>query len=175
MTRLTYEEARSVVKDGDIVFINGQWNDPIEAVVMFFTASMFSHVCIAFWATTPQGKLLLCVEAQGSTRRRIFPLSFYSDNLLTVVAAPRPWKTVEAFALSKVGKAEYGMVEAMYVGVREFILRHTGYKLPARFNNKEYCSTFVAAVYDLEVESGSPQTLYEHLLQQYSVREVQSS
>jgi Permuted papain-like amidase enzyme, YaeF/YiiX, C92 family len=175
VTRLTYEEARSVVKDGDIVFIHGQWNDPIQAVVMFFTASLFSHVCIAFWATTPQGKMLMCVEAQGKTRRRIFPLSFYSDNEMTVIVAPKPWKTVESFALSKVGKAEYGMLEAMYVGAREFVLRHTGYKLPVRYNNKEYCSTFVASVYGLDVESGSPQTLYEHLVPLYSVREVQSA
>jgi hypothetical protein len=173
MTRLTYEEARTVVKDGDIVFVHGQWNDPIQAVVMFFTASLFSHVCIAFWAKAPQGRILLCVEAQGKAKRRIFPLSLYSDNHLTVIAAPKPWKTVESFALSKVGKAEYGMVEAMYVGVREFIFRHTGYKMPVRFNSREYCSTFVAAVYDLDVESGSPQTLYEHLVHHYSVRELQ--
>lgn len=173
MTRLTYEEARNVIKDGDIVFIHGEWNDPIQAVVMFFTASLFSHVCIAFWANTPRGKILLCVEAQGKTRRRIFPLSFYSINDLTVIAAPKPWKTVESVALSKVGKAEYGMFEAMYVGVREFIIRHTGYKLPTRPNNKEYCSAFVASVYELDVQYGSPQTLYEHLVLHYNVREVQ--
>jgi hypothetical protein len=175
MARLAYEEARSVVKDGDIVFIHGEWHDPIQAVIMLFTASLFSHVCIAFWVNTPNGKRLMCVEAQGRSRRRIFPLSFYSDNYMTVVQAPKPWNTVKAHALSKVGKADYGMGEAIYVGLREWIIRHTGYKLPLRPKTKEYCSTFVAAVYELDVVDGSPQTLYEHLLLCTSVRGVQTT
>ena len=174
MTRLTYEEARDLIQDGDIVFIHGSWIDPVSAVIMLVTASLFSHVCIAFWVKTNQGKMLMCVESQGQTRRRIFPLSFYGDNKMTVVAGLKPWKTVQNLALSKVGKAEYGMIEAVYVGVKEFVYRHTNYKLPDRPAHKEYCSTFVASVYGLETLNVSPQTLYEQLLQVSNVRGIQT-
>lgn len=173
MSRLTYDEARNVIQDGDIVFINGSWRDPVSAVVMFFTASTFSHVCIAFWVPTSHGRMLMCVEAQGRTRRRIFPLSYYADQMLTVVAAPKPWDDVKQHALSKVGRADYGMFEAIYVGLREFVAREFKYSLPIRPHNKEYCSALVAAVYELQDVHGSPQVLYDQLLTISSTREVQ--
>lgn len=175
MTRLTYDEARNVIQDGDIVFINGSWRDPISAAVMFFTASTYSHVCIAFWVPTAIGRLLMCVEAQGRTRRRIFPLSYYADQTFTVVAAPKSWDDVKHNALSKVGHADYGMIEAIYVGLREFVARTFGYSLPIRPHNKEYCSALVAAVYGLPDVHGSPQVLYDQLLTVSSTREVQST
>lgn len=175
MARLTYDEARTVVQDGDIVFIHGSWRDPISAVIMFITASLFSHVCIAFWISTPEGRMLMCVEAQGRTRRRIFPLSYYSDQMMTVIPAPKPWSVVKQHALSKVGHADYGMFEAIYVGIREFVARVTGYWLPARLHNKEYCSTLVASVYELQDIDGSPQALHDRLIATSSARVVQAT
>ena len=164
MHTLSYEQARTVITDGDIVFIHGSWRDPLQAIIMLFTASPFSHVCVAFWVETGIGRRLMCVEAQAKARRRILTMGYYEDSEMTVLAAPLPWQDVRASALSRVGKAHYGLAEAMYVGICEFVKRRTGIKLPMRPVSREYCSTFVADMYQLPVRTGSPQALYEQLL-----------
>lgn len=167
-SQLTYEEARDLIGDGDVVFIRGKWTNPISAAVMFFTGSPLSHVCIAFWVNTTFGKKLMCVEAQGRSKRRTFPLSFYGDHHIDVIRAPKPWNSVRANALSGVGRTEYGMGEAVYIGLTEFLHRHTGRRLPWRHIQREYCSSFVAAVYQLDFHGGSPQVLYDLLRSSYS-------
>lgn len=163
-----YEDVRQVVRDGDIVFIHGSWNRPIQALIMFFTGSEFSHCAIAFWIDTPSGKRLMCVEAQGMSRRRILTLSYYDDAAMTIIPAPKPWTQVRHIALEEIGKKQYGMFEAIYVGIQEFIHRHTGRHLP-RLNMKgEICSEFIAKVYDLEDRDVSPQKLYEQLIKKAS-------
>lgn len=170
MVRMTYEEARAVIQDGDIVFVHGSWRSMFSTAVMLATASPLSHVCIAFWVNVPHGRLLVCVEAQNRTRQRVIPLSLYANARFTVVAAPTDWSTVRARALCDVGKRRYGLLAAMYVGLREFVHRHTGYQLPQKNLTEEFCSAFVAKVYQLECMDGSPRTLYEHLLQLTQVR-----
>ena len=131
---------------------------------MFVTDSPFSHVCIAFWVDTPSGKRLMCVEAQERSRRRIFALSYYEGSEMTIIAAPKPWEDVRAAALMHVGQAQYGWLEAIYVGVRELIERKTRIKLPMRGFAREFCSAFVANIYQLDRRDVSPQALYEQLL-----------
>lgn len=164
MHTLSYDQARSVIEDGDVVFIHGSWSDPIQAIIMLFTASPFSHVCIAFWTDIGPHRRLMCVEAQTKVKRRILSLGFYDNLNMTVVAAPLPWKQVQADALSQVGKVHYGLKEAMYTGIYEFVLRLTGIKLPMRPLTREYCSAMVADVYRMPNNCGSPQSLYEQLL-----------
>jgi hypothetical protein len=164
MYALCYEEARAIIADGDVVFIRGSWRSPIQALIMLFTASPYSHVCVAFWVDIGVEKRLMCIEAQTKARRRILALRCYDDLMMTVIAAPTPWNYVREDALSKVGKATYGLGEAIYIGVCELLFRLTKIRLPVKPPSREYCSTFVADLYQLPIKSGSPQALYEQLL-----------
>lgn len=146
------------------MFIHGSWRDPIQAIIMLFTASPFSHVCIAFWVEMGSRKRLMCVEAQTKAKRRILSLGYYDDLMMTVIAAPTPWEHVQTDALSAVGTVTYGLIEAICVGISEFIKRLTGIRMPVRDRDREYCSRFVADVYQLPNRTGSPQVLYEQLL-----------
>lgn len=163
MFGLTYDEVRELVQDGDIVFIHGSWYRPIQALIMFFTGSEFSHCAIAFWAKTPAGARLMCVEAQGGSRRRILTLNYYDDALMTIVRAPKEWSEVREVALEDIGRKTYSFLEATYVGIREFLQRRTSLKLPRLNTRHEICSEFIAKVYDLPETDISPQKLYEQL------------
>lgn len=164
MFPLRYEEARPYIEDGDIVFIHGSWKHPISALIMWFTKSHFSHVCIAFKMTTGGTDRLMCVEAQGSTRRRILNLSFYDDRLVTVIKAPKLWNDIQDKALNRVGIAKYNFIAAAYVGVREYMLKTVNVHLPSLNMRYEICSEFVADVLGLPETEISPQVLYEELL-----------
>lgn len=164
MTKLTYEEARPLIQDGDIVFIHGSWRKPIQALIMWVTGSTFSHVCLAFKVQTGGVERLMCVEAQGMTKRRILNLSFYDNRYVTVLAAPRDWSEIQDSALEKVGKAKYSMLTTVYVGVRELLHRLIDVKLPSLDLPHEICSEFIAKVVGLKDTDVSPQALYEDLL-----------
>lgn len=163
MHNVPFHEARELIQDGDIVFIHGTWHDPIQAVIMLCTASEYSHTCIAFWVESKVGRHLMCVEAQSRSSRRVLPLSFYSDFHMTIVSAPLPWAEVRDRALADVGRASYSLFDAMYVGLYEVVRRLTGKSIPTLSNIREFCSTFVAAVYRLPNRHVSPQQLYEDL------------
>lgn len=172
MTKLSYEEARPLIQDGDVVFIHGSWRRPLQALVMLFTGSKFSHVCLAFRVTTGGTERLMCVEAQGKTKRRILNLSFYDDRHLTVLAAPREWSDIQDKALGRVGKASYSFLAAAYVGIREFLHRTLDVKLPSLDLPHEICSEFIAKVVGLPDTDISPQVLYEDLLSYTVERKV---
>lgn len=164
MFPLQYEEARPYIEDGDIVFIHGSWRRPLNALIMWFTKSHFTHVCIAFKMNTGGIDRLMCVEAQGSTRRRILNLSFYNNRLVTVIKAPRPWTEIQDNALSRVGVAKYNFISATYVGVREYMLKTFNVHMPSLNLQHEICSEFVADVLNFPKTEISPQVLYEELL-----------
>lgn len=164
MTKLSYQEARLLIQDGDVVFIHGSWRRPIQALIMWFTNSKFSHVCLAFKVTTGGVERLMCVEAQGKTKRRILNLSFYDDKDMTILAAPRDWAEIQGKALERVGKAKYSFLAAAYIGVRELVHRTLDIKLPSLDLPHEICSEFIAKVVGLPDTDVSPQVLYEDLL-----------
>ena len=164
MFPLTYQEARPYIEDGDIVFIHGSWKRPLNALIMWFTKSNFSHVCIAFKMNTGNVERLMCVEAQGSTRRRIITMSFYGERMVTVIKAPRQWSEIQDTALERIGVAKYNVLAATYVGIREYVLKTFGYRLPALNLRHEICSEFVAEVLGLPETEISPQVLYEELM-----------
>ena len=164
MFPLTYEEARPYIEDGDIVFIHGSWKRPVQALIMMFTASNFSHVCIAFKMRTGTEERLMCVESQGTTRRRIVNLSFYDKRMVTVIKAPKAWEEIQGPALERIGKAKYSMFAAAYIGTRELIYRAFNLRLPSLNLSHEICSEFVASVLGLEETEISPQVLYEELM-----------
>lgn len=164
MYPLKYTEARPYIENGDIVFVHGSWKHPIQSLIMLFTASEFSHVCIAFKINTGTEERLMCVESQGNTRRRILNLSFYDDRTLTVVKAPKRWEDVQQVALERIGDEKYNFIAAAYIGIRELVSRAFNLHLPSLNLPHEICSEFVASVYGLEETEISPQLLYEELM-----------
>lgn len=163
MTSLSFSDATAKIEDGDIVFVHGSPHNTLQRLIMFLTGSTFSHCCIAFWVTIDDTRLIMCVEAQGYTKRRIVPLSLYQNSPLTVVAAPRAWDKVKDVALRDVGIAKYNTLRAIYIGLSEFVKRRFNKDLPAVERADEICSEFVGDVYGLHI-SGSPQVLYEALM-----------
>lgn len=160
---LLYEQARHLIKSGDIVFVRGKKHKLVQRLIMFFTQSLYSHVGIAFWITTNGHQRLMIVEAQGGTNRRILNLSFYAGRKLDIVAAPKLWDDVNEEALDRLGQVEYGWLDAVYVGTREFLLKNFKIRLPATNFSGEICSEYVARVYQLPKVDISPQGLYETL------------
>lgn len=156
-------EAKQIVQDGDIIFVHGHPYNLIQALIMFFTGSRFSHCCIAFHVNIAGYDRIVVVEAQGYSKRRIIPLSFYSDFEITVVAAPQQWEQIKDNALRDVGRAKYNILRAVYIGICEFVERRFHKRLPQLQRHDEICSEFCSDVYQLNVD-GSPQAVYEALM-----------
>jgi hypothetical protein len=159
----TYSEAKSIIQDGDIIFVHGSPYEFVQALIMFCTGSPFSHCCIAFHVKIEGIDKIMCVEAQGHTKRRIIPLSLYREYSLTVIAAPKPWSKVSDKALNGVGTAKYDMLRAIYIGISEFSKRVFNVNCPAIDRMDEICSIYCGEVYDIVV-NGSPQVLYDKLM-----------
>lgn len=160
----TYKEARDHINDGDIVFIRDKVG-PLTSLVRFFTKSKYSHVGIAFWIHTAGKKRLMMVEAQGGAKRRIVNISYYDSINLDVIGAPKSWDEVGFNALDKLNKVSYGYIEALYVGLREFLLQYFDIKLKAFDLPGEICSEYVANVYSLPKKHISPNLLCKQLLE----------
>lgn len=160
---IDYEEARNFIKDGDIVFIRDKSN-LVGWIVRLFTFSRYSHVGIAFWALVGGKRRLFMVEAQGGSKRRIVNMSYYDNQRLDIISAPVKWSAYVDRAMDRLGKVKYGWFDAIYVGLRESLMKTTKFiKLP-RFNlSGEICSEFVARMLDLPKKQVSPQLLLEQL------------
>ena len=166
MDKVSYESVRDTIKDGDLLFVHGNWTwkHPIQAIIMAATGSSLYHVGICFWMNTADTPRLMMVESHGGSNRRILNASFYDDHKVSVLPAPKPWsKEVCDVALAKVGKEDYGYMDAIYVGFRDFMLQHFSVHLPERHFDDEICSEFVANVYDLPQKAISPKDLWAML------------
>lgn len=176
LTTIPYDQARDLIKDGDIVFM-AKRSDPLSWAIDFFTDGTFSHVNIAFWIDTCGVKRLVAVEAQGSSNRRIINLSnyqYFKKAEMHVVTPPKEWKDVASVALQQLGQAKYGYFEAIYVGLREFLLNRLNIKLSEKDMKGEICSEFVARVYGVSDVLLSPNALYTELMKTQQVRLVVS-
>jgi hypothetical protein len=160
---MTYDQARLIIKDGDIVFISTATPSLVGRIITAVTGSPFTHVCIAFWIVVGGKSRLMCVEAQGGTSRRIINLSYYSNKNIVVVIPPPSWEMACDPALSKVATVPYGWGEAAYVGLRDVASRRFNIKLPKKNLEHEICSEFVADVYSLANACVSPGDLYKEL------------
>lgn len=167
MRFISYEQARPLIADGDIIFFEGDRSKLAQAIIMFFTKSKVYHTGIAFWIGEGENRRCMLVEAHGQSKRRIVSLSLYEDCGMIVMPAPAPWTEVQGKAFSKVAKRKYGYLEAFYIGLRETLLKYFDIKIPAMDLPAEVCSEFVAKVYDMEPANISPQLLYEYLLLDY--------
>lgn len=170
MTPLSYDEARAVIQTGDVIFFYGKWSNPLQALIMAVTQSRFVHCAIAVWVTIEGEQRLMCVEAQGGNHRRIVNFSFYDDRQVVVLAAPTAWSGIKSKVLERVGKVSYGWFTAMYVGLRELLLRELNIKLPIFSLPSEICSQFCAKVYDITPSEISPSALYDAMRQITTVR-----
>ena len=164
MKEYSYEEGRKLIKNGDVVFIRGKKN-PVATAIRFFTRSKYSHVGIAFWATISGKKRLMMVEAQGGNKRRIVNMSYYYGVNLDIIAAPKKWTEISEKALLSLGQIKYGWLEAIYVGLREFLLNYLGIKLPRKNFAGEICSEYVANILELPKKHISPQKLFEQIVE----------
>lgn len=162
MITRSYRAARSTILDGDLIFVrNG--TSLTSKTIQTVTKSIYSHVGIAFSTTIADKSRLMIVEAQGGTARRIINMSFYENDSLDVVRAPRPWLEYADEALESVGRIKYGWMEAAYVGIREGALKHFSWKLPFKDFSGEICSEFAARMVGIETHHVSPQGLMDIL------------
>ncbi len=174
ISAIPYEQGRDLIQDGDIVFM-AKRSDLISQAIDFFTGGSFSHVNIAFWMEVDGVKRLMAVEAQGMTNRRIINLSnyaYFQKAEMHVVTPPKEWTSVDHVALAKLGQVKYGYLEAIYVGLREFMLERFNISLPRKKFPGQICSEFVADVYQLEHTNLSPNALYKELMKTQQQRLV---
>jgi hypothetical protein len=121
---ITYSESRSLIKSGDIVFIkktnhHSLLSSLISKVITFFTGGKYYHVGIAMWMSSDNGtKRLFFVDANTGSRR-IVPLSEYEGYGMTVIESPVYPEYYEDELLKKVGKIQYGYLDAMIIGLFE--------------------------------------------------------
>lgn len=160
-----YARLRSKIKNGDVVFIkNG--HEFFSKIIHFMTFSRYSHVGIAVWVTIEQQRRLMIVEAQGGTKKRIINMSMYDGCEMDVYRHPNiRWEWISNGVLDRLGVVEYGWIQAIYVGIREYFMKRWGVRLPSKNFSGMICSEFVANVYGLEDTNISPQVLYEELLE----------
>lgn len=163
MASFDYDQVRTHIQDGDVVFMEGSWSRPFEALVMFATRSRFSHVGVAFSIGEGAEKRWMLVESQFLTKRRIVNLSFYDDQKMVVVPGPISWGEIRDEALKRVGKARYGNFQALYIGVRELLLKYLNIRIAPLNLPNDVCSEFVAKLYKLPETAISPQVLFEQL------------
>src|SRR5271165_4356099 len=166
MDLLSYDQVRSSIQDGDIIFFKGNFSikHPVDSLIMLVTGSPFVHCNIAFWCDIGGQQRLMAVEAQGMTDRRILNLSFYKDRQLCVVKAQADWNSMSSDALSRVATQKYGYFTAVYAGLRDLFVRVCGWRLPKLNHPGEICSEFVARLEGLSETDISPADLYTALL-----------
>ena len=159
---MNYDQARSMISDGDLVFVRGSWSKPLQSLIMWFTNSEYSHVGICFWITINNKQRLMIIEAQGGTTRRILNLSFYQGHNMDLMKAPKPWIDYADDITSKIGLIPYGWLDAIYSGLREKIQKYI-YLPPKNLDSGEICSEMIAKALKLPITELSPQGLFDEL------------
>lgn len=162
-----YAKLRPLIKNGDVVFIKND-KGPFSKIIRYFTFSRYSHVGIAVWVTIEHERRLMMVEAQGGTKKRIINMSTYDGNEMDVFRSPNHvWKDISVEVMGRLGIVEYGWIQAIYVGIREFFMKKLSINLPMKNFDGVMCSEFVAKVFNLDEVYVSPQRLYEQLIERH--------
>lgn len=168
-----YEQGRSLVENGDIVFIANK-RGILPQLIRFVTRSNFSHAAIAFWVDTAAGKRLMTVQTQTNNKRFVMNLNAMDNCDLYIITSPTPWEEVAPLALSKLDKVPYSYMEALSVGLHEFLVKYFNVVIKQHNHNfsGEICSEFIARVLNLDNVHVSPQGLYEQLIKTQQFRVV---
>lgn len=169
---IPYAEGRDLIEDGDIIFVARKKGIILPALIKFSTKSIFTHCAIAFWLETNGVRRLMAVQQQGGYKRFIMNLSALDKCQLYVVSPTKTWKDVTTTALAKINKVSYGYLEALYVGVREFLMTRFNIRIKERHFTGEICSEFVAEVLQCTDVYISPQILFEELMKTQSVKMI---
>lgn len=134
----TYEEARGLIGNGDVVFFTG-YPTLFAFFIRLFTRSEWYHVGIAFWMEIEGVRRLMLLEANRHGRS-IVPMSRYSGKKMLVCKTPTTWQQmVSGGAIEKVAGVEYGWLDIISLFIYEVILK----KRPPDFPG-EVCSEMVA-------------------------------
>lgn len=174
MQYITYDEARNLIQDGDIISVlrNTKKSSLISWVITKVTNSPIYHTAIAVWMKSETGeKRLFAVEAYDAVRRMV-PISQYAINDLHVLAIPDNVK-FENFSytlIERVGAAKYSYPKAIYSGFRRV------FKLP-QFSptTGEFCSEMAAKLWklgglDIDDTELDPAKLEEILTTKYNIK-----
>jgi hypothetical protein len=138
MNYITYDNARELIQDGDIVSVlrPAEGASVVSWIITKVTKSPIYHTGVAVWMMSKTGeKRLFIVEAFDATRR-IVPVSVYDGYELHVLAKP-DYVLFSLFStdlVERVGKNEYSYVKAIASGFRQHLY------MPAVNNNGEFCS-----------------------------------
>lgn len=150
---MTYEEARSQIKSGDLVFIHRGGiglRTLLHWFINFFTGSPIYHTAVAIWMETPGGyQRLMCSDTHISSGKRLVPLSIFSGLKMEVVRFPSYANMVRAenYMMERVGSQPYGFWDLLTIGTREFL------GLPVKDLKGQVCSELSAQTW---VEAGVP-------------------
>jgi hypothetical protein len=153
MQTLSYDEARPLIKNGDIInlYRSGRGIKPmLHGLIHFFTGSNIFHCVIAIWMKSPTGTdRLMCVETNLFGGKRIVPLSIYSRYDMEVIPLPSQYSfaSMEERAMQRVGEQYYGFLDLLTIGAREF------FGLPTKSIMGEVCSELCA---NLWIDAGVP-------------------
>lgn len=159
--KLSYDELRSVARDGDVFFLHVDKKNVLSRTTSFFTKSPLTHAAFLFWY---KDRLMVC-ESTTHGGSRIVTASHYSDRVFELISAPVEWIEIEQKALNRSGTAKYGWISATYIGIREFFFTHFNVVLPQdKHNRNKACSEFVAEVLGHEDCDISPGMLYKKLV-----------
>lgn len=132
MLEVTYDEARSFIKNGDIIQIYypsslRKWNLGnffVYPLIHLFTGSQIYHCGVAIWVTTPGGtRRLMLVESSFNGGKRIVPLSLYKGYRMEVHSLPPniSFSGMEEILMRRVGSQSYGILDFLSIGLKEFL------------------------------------------------------
>lgn len=162
VAKLSYDEARSLIQDGDLLSFVPHSNNLLHRITQWVTKSSYYHSGVAVWMeSTGHIRRLFVCEAHRSGRRLI-PLSMYKGTKFDVTCCPIDWEFIEEGLLDNVGKIKYGFMDFVFVGVRDL------FGITLRDTDGEICSEMVQDAYN---KAGlrmpdyvlSPGELYEYL------------
>ena len=158
-----YEEARALIRTGDIVFLGGA-KSLFSWLITAVTRSVFSHCGIACWLSDEDGAVptLFILEASAGGRRLVSMSHYGLRRPMTVIASPLGWENYREDLINGTGRVPYGYLDLIGIGLKET------FKLKTKDFDGEVCSEMVAATlnrhgYSLD-ELQSPGTLYKSLL-----------
>lgn len=144
---ISYEQARELIQDGDIISIlRLKTNATIMSnFISWFTQSEIYHTVIAVWMTSDNGEKRLFVVEADPANRLLVPLSVFQKNGFHVLAKPDyvDFKKISSELVGNVGIAKYSITKAVNSGIRQYL------KLPKISNTGEICSELVAKMWKL--------------------------
>lgn len=142
-TTYSYDEARELIKDGDILFLRCTKKSPIVSrIISYITKSPYHHVAIAFWLYSSSGDRRLFMMEASAGGRRIAPLSLYKNRNFDIVRMKdKPkWDDIAAQVLEPVGSVPYSYVSLITMAAEEIFGKKS------KDYNGEVCSEAAAKI-----------------------------